>query len=419
MNKQTGLIIRGEERPAEQLQQVLAAVNPFLTVVTVSLAKAEDRLEAVVDEQKPEFIFVATDELDIAAPIIQRLRRMNRTWPVIAFSAHRGEKSILQLMRCGVREWLESPVSELALRETMERIVRELDELPVHHRKIGCLYSFVPSKPGSGASTVALHFAHACAENSGERVALVDLDLNCGTQAFMSGTEGGFSVMEATQYAERIDDALWDRMLVQTGNVDLLPSGDLKPGTRVELAQLHRLIGYLEGRYSTACVDLSGNWERYSIDVMERSTAVVQVCTTDFASLRQARRNMEMFDELGIRDKVHVVLNRATYHTGLDRRAVESILGVEPMMSLPNSFNQLQSALKESKCMESGSGYGQGIAKLSASLLKRSSTHFGGVNSEEAGKSKSKFDSLRVALRALGSRTTAESKEQKPSLLLR
>ncbi len=254
-----------------------------------------------------------------------------------------------------------------------------------------------------------MHAAHACAEAIGRSVALIDIDLNCGVQGFLAKTEEGVSVLDAAQYAERMDDALWDRIVATNGKVDLLRSGgNLNPGMRVESPQLHRLLGYAERRYPITFIDHSGNWERYSVDTMERSSRIFQVCTTDLTSLHFARRNMDAFHEMGVRDRVQVILNRATYHSGLNARTVESILGSKPLICLPNAFATLQAATKEAKPVSADSAFGQEIQKLKREILKNSR-----LERLVTGEAKPlwKLDAIKSAISALRTRNSGPGSE--------
>jgi pilus assembly protein CpaE len=364
------------------LQQLLRGSNPLLSVHLVSRDESLDRLAALLESRPPEIVFLSVEDLGAALPVIPLIRKVNRSAQIVAMSRCGAGAELLTLMRLGVREWVDLPVREAALAEAMDRLRDELVAQPGAATESGTVVAFMPSKAGSGTSTVAMHVAHASARALGSRVALIDLDLNCGIQAFMAKENAELSICDIAQYADRMDESLWQRMAVPTGEVDLLPGGVLRPGSRIEPHHLHQILGFASRRYPCTFVDLSGNWERYSIEAMEYASRIFLVTSTDFSALYHSRRNLDALREMGIADTVSVVLNRPTYHTGLDKKSVESILGTHPIVTLPNAYHALQAALKDATTIAPTTPFGRGIEELIAEILKEKLAFAGGVHAE-------------------------------------
>lgn len=368
MRDNPALIIGLNEESSRIFRGAIERVNPLLPVRTLLIAEGVEKLETFAVREHPRMVFLCTDDMEKAMPILLFLRSIERSALLVAFSSRVENDDLLLLMRSGAREWLQAPVDDTQLAQCLERLKEELEHLPEPAQNLGDLVSFFPAKPGSGASSLLMHTVLSMKAAANLNIALLDLDLNCGVQSFLWKADDGASVQDAVQNAERLDDPLWERLIVRRGNVHILGSGRLNPGTRIDTPQLHRLLGFIEGRYRLAFLDHSGNWERYSVDVMQRSSAIFQVCTTDFASLHHARRNLETFQEMGLGDRVHTVLNRASYHSGLDHRAVVSILGAEPIAMIPNAFHLLQSAIKDVEPPKLESPFGLSMLNLSKAI---------------------------------------------------
>jgi pilus assembly protein CpaE len=187
--------------------------------------------------------------------------------------------------------------------------------------------------------------------------------------------------------------------------VDLLPAGALRPGARIELEDLQQILAFAARRYPLTIVDLSGNWERYSLEAMAQANRILLVTTTDFSALYHSRRNLDTLQEMGMGDKVRVVLNRTTYHTGLDKKAVESILGATPVVSLPNAYHALQEALKDATTVKQRSPFGQGIERLRPEILPASALVVPEGCAASNGRAPSgRFSAIRSVMAGLGSK---------------
>jgi pilus assembly protein CpaE len=411
------VIISAEEQVREQMEKALLQVNPFLSVFSVNLTSTGVEVEGILAREFLSLVFIDMSDFDLGVEVIQQIRRINKQTQIVAFSVWVGSEELLRLMRLGIKEWVQIPAREAPLQDLFHRIQQDLEALPAAPPDYGHLVSFIPAKPGSGASTVAMHAAHACANSTGARLALLDLDLNCGIQGFLAKADGGLTVQEATQYADKMDSTLWDRIVIPNSGVDLLRAGKATPGNRIDRAQFQRLLNYMELRYPLTFVDLSGNWEGYSVDALERSSVIFLVCTTDLASLHQAHRNMELFEDMGIRGRVQVILNRAAYHNGLDKQAVETILGMKPIASLPNAFVHLQKAMKDGTRVAPESAFGLAVNRLVQEILKDS--RGAGAPKEDGGAKAGPFwkmNALRSAIDAFRTRSNREDSSNSLSI---
>jgi pilus assembly protein CpaE len=371
MQNRPALLVGVSEDANRFLKAAIKRVNPFLPVHTILIGDGTEILESNLGREHPIVVFLSVEEMDRALPVLHLIRSVDRSVLIVAISQYVESGELLNLMRCGVREWLQSPVDDTHLSHCLERLKEDMENMPAPARDIGDLVSFFPAKPGSGASSLMMHAALSITDTTETNIALLDLDLNCGVQAFLWKAEESTSLFDAVQNAERMDDPLWERMIIRRDRLDILGSGTLNPGARLETPQLHRLLGFVENRYRLAFLDHSGNWERYSIDAMQRSSAIFQVCTTDFASLHHARRNIDTFHEMGLGDRVHTILNRASYHSGLDHRSVVSILGTEPVATIPNAFHLLQNSIKEVAPPKPETAFGKSMLSLSKAIQKQ------------------------------------------------
>ena len=111
-----------------------------------------------------------------------------------------------ELMRQGICEYLVSPVSQVQLIETLATAYAEPDTQPV-----GKVHSFAGVKGGVGSSTIAHNVAWFIAEQLGEDVVILDLDLAFGTTGLDFNQEASAGLSEAIADPDRLDDVLLER----------------------------------------------------------------------------------------------------------------------------------------------------------------------------------------------------------------
>jgi hypothetical protein len=95
------------------------------------------------------------------------------------------------------------------------------------------------------------------------------------------------------------------------GKLDVLPAGQLDPQTRIDPMQIRQLISFARRFYSSICIDLSGNMEKFSIEVMQDAKKIFIVCTPEIPSLHLARQNLSLLQSMDLGDKVAILMNRA------------------------------------------------------------------------------------------------------------
>ena len=346
-----------------------SGVLPVTLLTGLNGAPPEAAAQRIIETERAAVLFLDVENIELASAMLEAIRRLDRGTQVVAFSRQATQDTFLTLMRFGVKEWLRLPCYEHELEPILIRIRAELAARPPQLRRVGHILTVLPAKPGSGASTFAAHAARAFAADLDARPLLVDFDFNCGIQGFLHASGTSMTVADAAEYADRMDDVIWGKMIASAGPVDLLRSGKPVPGHRTDPAALRMLLNYVESRYPAVLVDLSGNWERYAIEALERSSLIFIVTTTDFSSLHMARRQLDLLEEIGAREHARVVLNRCVYRGAMRRDVVEEILGQKPALELPNAFRELQEAIAQGRLLPSSTPYGHAIRQLPVQFL--------------------------------------------------
>ncbi|MCC6391784.1 MAG: hypothetical protein IT167_14385, partial [Bryobacterales bacterium] len=243
------------------------------------------------------------------------------------------------------RECLPFPFRPEETREALSRLQRALGQTPVAAAPAASVFSFLPAKPGSGASTICLNTAVALSRLPGSKVALLDFDLFAGTQDFLLNLDAGFSVRDAAEHAGQIDDTIWTRMITKAGALDVLRAGRPDPDRLPAPWRLQSLVRHARNEYTAVCIDLPGAADPVSAETLRNSNRIFLVTTPETASLHMAERAIALLKEMRLEERLGLILNRIESMSPKNRFQIEELLGMEVAAAVPNSYDVLQRAL--------------------------------------------------------------------------
>lgn len=110
-----------------------------------------------------QLVFVTTDSVEHVVAVAERLDQIQPGIQVVAVGPSSSPDTLMALMRGGIREFLSSPFDPMQVDECLARIADNLKRRPVVPNTTDRVYSFLPSKPGVGASTLAVSASFAIA----------------------------------------------------------------------------------------------------------------------------------------------------------------------------------------------------------------------------------------------------------------
>jgi pilus assembly protein CpaE len=205
----------------------------------------------------------------------------------------------------------------------------------------------------------------------GTRVLLSDLDLSSGILRFLLKIRNQHAIMEAVEHLQELDENLWQQLVTNVAKLDVLHSGPMNPNVRVDPAQVHDLGQFWLRNYDVACVDLSGNLERYSLEIIRDSQQVFLVCTPEVPSLHLTREKLAFLKTLDLADRVSVVLNRVSKQSPLTPQQVQDVLGVPVQYSFINDYLVVNRATTSGDFVDPKSKLGRQFEELASGLLNR------------------------------------------------
>lgn len=359
------LVISASPHADERIRRDLSWSTQLKVGGGVSHYPPAEKLHTLLERVAPEIVFLDCTDFQEALRVSSVITLSNPGIPIIAAGVPDDGDNLLRLLRAGVREVLESPITEAALNAAIANVSRFVQKLPT--AEAGSLYCFLPAKPGVGASVVALNTCIVLARLSGKRGLLCDLDLNAGISSFFLKLQPVNSIREAIQHSAHLDDDLWNKFTCTRDHVDVIGPGVLGAAD-LESDSLQRVIAFARRKYSATCVDLSGNFEPWSVELLQRATQVFLVCTQEIPVLHLARIKAESLRELGLGQKVSILLNRADRRQPFSVAEVEKMLGFRVRCTFRNDYKGVNESTLAGEAVSASSDLGRQFETFASSL---------------------------------------------------
>ncbi|MGB7722346.1 MAG: P-loop NTPase [Bryobacteraceae bacterium] len=263
-----------------------------------------------------------------AIKAIEKVKQAAPDLFVIASHFHADGETVIACMRAGANEFLLQPIKRTDFRDAIARLERAPRHATAGESKLGRLYTFIGTKGGVGATTLAVNFAAVLAERRLSTV-LIDLDWTGNDAAMQIGASPQYTLMEVAENLERMDQALFE------GFVTRDPMGFFLVGPPDALEQHGHFSDHMFREFATFLVE---KYDAIVIDggravsdevvlaAAQISASVFLVIDQEFPSIRNAQRYIAFLMRMGFnQDQIKIVVNRYSKKAGPNMAALEQI----------------------------------------------------------------------------------------------
>ena len=317
----------------------------------------------------PEVVFLSIETRKAALETAKQIEELSPGTQIVAVNRTCDPPTLLETMQAGIREFLSPPFDPEPLTEALKRVAELILQNPPAIETTDSVFAFLPAKAGSGATTIAVNTSLALSKITEKGVLLADLDLNSGLVAFMLLlTNSQYSIVDAAENAHELDENLWPKIVSSKDNLDVLPAGSMKPGFRIEAAQIRHILDYARRHYSAICVDLSGMMERYSVEILHEAKRVYLVTTPELPALHLAREKLSFLRSQDLAERVSILLNRSQKKGQISLQEMEKLFGMPVYMTFPNDYTGVHHALTAGKQVDASSPLGSRFRELAEAM---------------------------------------------------
>jgi pilus assembly protein CpaE len=243
-----------------------------------------------------------------------------------------------------VNECVTHPVSVTELQAALKRLAGNLSA-PTR----GDVFAIIGAKGGVGATTVAVNLASALAGSSPDSTLLIDLNIACGDAAVFLGAEPRFSVLDALENVQRLDEAYFRGLVVRSkSGLDLLGASGRTVSTAFDAARLRMLLEFASQTHRFVVLDVPRS-DTTTLDALESATKIVLVANQELATVRSASRMAASLRQRYGRDRLALVLTRTDRRAEIGHEDVERTVGMEVRHTFPSDYRAALHAMNKGR----------------------------------------------------------------------
>jgi pilus assembly protein CpaE len=396
-----------------------ASLGPGYEVVTST------SVSDVVDDvrtQGPFDVLVAGPIFDSHAGMarLATLRAAGAVPAVVLALGPKPKANLSDIVRTGAVELVEYPTSKRQLSTALKRAfdiadvsessagptlpVVAADGVVVERSHFAEVFTVASSSGGCGKTFYATNLACYLAAQTGQRVCLVDLDLQFGEVSTALHLRPRFTISDLLSREPVDDDDLDEHVEEYLEEHDLgfsVLAAPFSPADADMIApkDVYKVMGALRRHFDYIVVDTPAQLSEIVLAAFDHSTRVLCMVTLDLPSIRNMRVFLTTLEKLRINSEtVGVVLNKVEEDIGIDIADVQEVLDNKIISVLPYSREVMKSINKGKPALVSaaGSDIGKKLAGGMTQFLSGEATPIlgTGTNSNGGGRGSGGFRRL-------------------------
>ena len=271
-----------------------------------------------IPEERVNASGIIVFEVDPAAPrSMERIRHLHAIrpgMPQIVAMKNVDLKLVRTLVREGVADVVELPFAAEEILQTVVAVLETLGKNSEQAVELAPVIAVTRAVGGSGATTIASHLAASLADDASHpRVCVFDLDIQSGRMSEVLGLSPRRTLSDLLEAGKRIDASLLQSVAERhaSGVSVIAAPNEIIPIEAVKPEDLTRILDIARAEFDYVVLDLPSNLTNWTLNVLSKADSVVMVVEQTLASLRQARRRLDLFKTLGLDHRlISIVVNK-------------------------------------------------------------------------------------------------------------
>lgn len=206
-------------------------------------------------------------------------------------------------------------------------------------KKRGEMIVVCSAKGGIGRTIMAVNLAVALFKKN-IKVSVLDGDLQFGDVSLAMDLQTTFTIKDVIDEIDRLDEHVLNSYLCShDSGVKVLPAPERPEFADLVTEQaLDQIIDLLLSQHDYLVVDTGVGLQEKTLQMVEKADQILILTNLEMATLKNTKLMLETLDVLGLRDKVQLVVNRATMESVIQARDVADIVGAIDPLYIPNDF---------------------------------------------------------------------------------
>ena len=294
-------------------------------------------------KKQPQIVLV--DITDLSKEELNNIKEIkNYTQKFIITSYDFSTDNIVKALRIGAKDFLPKPILKDDLIRAVERV-----ENYKHSENSAEIISVYSNKGGIGKTTIAVNLASELANVTGEKVALVDLNLQLGDVSTFLNIKSSFDAGYIIRKLVSSNKVSVEKMLEQYKDTNLYILSDpsyIEQSESITPMLIEKLFTNLKQAFQYIVVDMSSNIDANTLKILDLSDKIMFTMIVNIPSIRNAQRCLNLFKSRNYsKDKVKLIINRYMENDEITVSDIENTLSEKIYRKIPNNYFTIMEAI--------------------------------------------------------------------------
>jgi pilus assembly protein CpaE len=216
---------------------------------------------------------------------------------------------------------------------------QQAEQREVKRQVRGEMIAVCSAKGGIGRTVMTVNLAVAlCKKNI--QIGVLDADFQFGDVSLALDLQTTFTIKDVVEEIHQLDQhSIASYLNRHESGVRVLAAPE-----RPEFADLikeeavSKVLDLLLMEHHYVLTDTGVGLQERNLPIFEKADQILLLTTLEMATLKNTKLMLETFDMLGLKDKVQIVVNRATMESVIGASDVADILGANDPIFIPNDW---------------------------------------------------------------------------------
>lgn len=322
-------------------------LNSYLEEFGFKDIKIFQNYEEGCNEIKQKDAIVFADITDCSPQTMSSVDTIKlHTSKIVITSTDYSTNTIVKAMKLGAKEFLPKPIIKEDLRRVLTMLMQT--ETEESASKIITIYS---NKGGIGKTTIAVNLATEIAKVTGDKTALIDLNLQLGDVSTFLDLKPGFDVSYVINNLTDKKESVLLQAFEKYKNTNLYVLSDpnyIEQSESIKPQQIETLFKTLKKVFPFIIVDMSSNIDGNSLKMLDLSDIILFTTIVNIPAIRNSQRCLNLFKSRRYpAGKVKIVLNRYMDNDEIKVEDIENTLGEKIYWKIPNNYFSIMEAINK------------------------------------------------------------------------